>query len=288
MDRTRAEVLNVGLHRTAAPCALVLTGYGINCDYETAHACELAGFRTDRVHLNDVIGGQKHLFDYKLLVFPGGFSYGDDLGSGVAFSSKIRLSEDGRLFDALMEYVQRGGLVLGICNGFQILVRLGIIPALGERYGEQQVTLAPNRQGYFIDRWVELAVELDSRSVFTRGLKRLRLPVRHGEGRLLVPDEGLLGQLERGRRVVLRYCDRDGRPTQEFPRNPNGSLNAIAGICDSTGRVFGLMPHPEAALSFYRYPDWMSMRERAKRAGQELSEKGDGCSIFERAFSSVG
>jgi phosphoribosylformylglycinamidine synthase I len=278
---------NFGIRRAAPPRALVLTGYGINCDYETTHACELAGFRADRVHLNDMIGGLRRLFDFKLLVFPGGFSYGDDLGSGVAFSSKIRLNEDGRLFDALMEYVQRGGLVLGVCNGFQILVRLGIIPALGDRYGEQQVTMAPNQQGYFIDRWVNLIVEPGNGSVFTRGLKRLRLPVRHGEGRLLVPEEGLLRQLEENRRVVLRYCDGDGRPSQEFPHNPNGSLNSIAGICDSTGRVFGLMPHPEAALNLYRYPDWMRMRERARRAGKELSEKGDGCSIFEGAFSSL-
>jgi phosphoribosylformylglycinamidine (FGAM) synthase-like amidotransferase family enzyme len=159
---------NFGIRRAAPPRALVLTGYGINCDYETTHACELAGFRADRVHLNDMIGGLRRLFDFKLLVFPGGFSYGDDLGSGVAFSSKIRLNEDGRLFDALMEYVQRGGLVLGVCNGFQILVRLGIIPALGDRYGEQQVTMAPNQQGYFIDRWVNLIVEPGTGSVFTK------------------------------------------------------------------------------------------------------------------------
>jgi phosphoribosylformylglycinamidine synthase I len=286
MARHSAEARRGEAQSGEAPRALVLTGYGINCDYETTHACELAGFRTAREHLNELIERRLNLFDFKLLVFPGGFSYGDDLGSGVAFSSKIRLSNGGRLFDTLMEYVERGGLVLGICNGFQILVRLGLIPALDNRYGEQQVTLAPNREGYFIDRWVDLTVESGSPSVFTRGLGRLMLPVRHGEGRLLCPDD-VLGRLEENRRVALRYCDEDGRPTQEFPRNPNGSLNAVAGICDSTGRIFGLMPHPEAALSLYRYPDWTRRRERARRTGEVLSERGDGFAIFENAFSSV-
>ena len=272
------------------PKALVLTGYGINCDYETTCACELVGFSADRVHLNDVLERPGMLPEYRLVVFPGGFSFGDDLGSGVAFSSKIRFSVSGngdRLYEAFMSYVGRGGLIMGICNGFQILVRLGIIPALDERYGEQQVTLAPNSAGYFIDRWVGLSVEPGSPGVFTRGLEKIRLPVRHGEGRLLVPEDGLLDRLEKNRHISLRYCDGEGRPTQEFPHNPNGSQNAIAGICDPTGRVFGLMPHPEAALSLYRYPDWTCLIERARRQGQVLPEQGDGYFIFKNAFKYI-
>lgn len=274
----------------AKPRALVLTGYGINCDYETTHACELVGFSAERLHLNDVLGKPGALFDYGLVVFPGGFSYGDDLGSGVAFSSKIRFSISmggGRLYQTFMEYVDHGGLVLGICNGFQILVRLGIIPAVGGSYGEQQVTLAPNREGYFINRWVELVAKGDGSCIFTRGLGRIRLPVRHGEGRLLVSDEGILERIEQESHVTLRYCDGDGKPTQEFPQNPNGSQNAIAGLCDPSGRVFGLMPHPEAALSLFHYPDWTGMRERARRTGSMLTEEGSGFSVFRNAFDYV-
>lgn len=271
----------------AKPRALILTGYGINCDYETTHACDTVGFKAYRLHLNDVLVKPEGLFDYRLVVFPGGFSYGDDLGSGVAYSSKIRFSRSengGRLYETFMEYVERDGLVLGICNGFQILVRLGILPAIENSYGEQQVTLAPNREGYFINRWVELVTQQDNPSIFTRGLGRIRLPVRHGEGRLLVPDEELLQGLEQNRHVCIRYCDREGKPTQSFPQNPNGSQNAIAGICDPTGRVFGLMPHPEAAMTLYHFPDWTGMRERANRCGEELPTEGDGHAIFRNAF----
>jgi phosphoribosylformylglycinamidine synthase len=271
----------------AQPRALILTGYGINCDYETTYACETVGFSADRLHLNDMLVKPKGLFDYKLVVFPGGFSYGDDLGSGVAYSSKIRFSRSekgGRLYETFMEYVERDGLVLGICNGFQILVRLGILPAIENSYGEQQVTLAPNREGYFINRWVGLITQQESLSIFTRGLERIRLPVRHGEGRLLVPDEELLQDLEQNRHVCIRYCDHEGKPTQSFPQNPNGSQNAIAGICDPTGRVFGLMPHPEAAMTLYHFPDWTGMRERANRSGEKLPEEGDGHAIFQNAF----
>jgi phosphoribosylformylglycinamidine synthase len=275
----------------AKPRALVLTGYGINCDYETARACEQAGFEARRVHLSDALEEAGSLLDYRLLVFPGGFSFGDDLGSGVAFSSKIRFSPaaaGGRLYDYLAEFVERDGLVLGICNGFQILVRLGLIPAAAGGYGRQQVTLAPNRAGYFIDRWVELTTLSDSPCIFTRGLGRIRLPVRHGEGQLLIPKDGPgLGLIEREGLAPLRYCDESGRPTQVFPRNPNGSTAAIAGICDTSGRIFGLMPHPEAAVSLYQYPDWTGMRERARRAGRDVSERGDGLRLFENAIDYV-
>jgi phosphoribosylformylglycinamidine synthase len=270
------------------PRALVLTGYGINCDYETTQACLLAGFSTDRLHLNDVLENPQGLFAYRLVVFPGGFSYGDDLGSGVACSSKIRFSGSGeglRIFDSFMEFVERDGLVLGICNGFQILVRLGLLPALQNSYGSQQATLAPNREGYFINRWVDLVVQHDSPAVYTAGMERLRLPVRHGEGRLIVPDDGMLDALEQNRHVVLRYCDEDGEPTQRFPQNPNGSQNAIAGICDPTGRVFGLMPHPEAATWPYHAPDWTMKQEQAARSGETLPPTGDGYTVFKNAFA---
>ena len=272
------------------PRALVITGYGINCDYETAHACQIAGFEARRVHLNDVLEEQRMLYRYRLLVFPGGFSFGDDLGAGVAFASKMRfsVSSDGeKLYDSLMEYVRRDGLVLGVCNGFQILVRLGIIPAVGQTYGSQQVTLAPNAEGYFINRWVRIAPEQNTPNVFTRGMHCFSLPVRHGEGRFVAGDRELLARIEGEGHVALRYADYDGAPARSFPENPNGSENAIAGVCDPTGRIFGLMPHPEAAVSTYQYPDWTRRKREAVSLGRSLPQYGEGFSIFKNAFEYV-
>ncbi len=278
-----------GLKNTG-PQALILTGYGINCDYETAEACSLAGFSARRVHINDVLESGGKLLDNKLVVFPGGFSFGDDLGSGVAFSSKVRFSvvKDGKkLYDLLMEYVQRDGLVLGICNGFQILVRLGMIPAVDTIYGRQLVTLAPNREGHFIDRWVKLAVDESSPAIFTAGIRTLDLPVRHSEGRFVTGNKETLNLLIRQRLVSLRYCAENGEPAARFPQNPNGSEDSIAGICDPTGRIFGLMPHPEAAVSFYQYPDWTKRKELAARRRTGHPEAGDGYLIFKNASEYV-
>jgi phosphoribosylformylglycinamidine synthase len=272
------------------PRALVITGYGINCDYETKAACMKAGFESERVHLNDVIENNSMLFRYKLVVIPGGFSFGDDLGSGVAFAAKTRfsVSSDGtRLYDALMEYVERDGLLLGICNGFQILVRLGLIPAVNASYGIQQVTLAPNREGYFIDRWVYLKVEGDTPNIFTRGITRMRLPVRHGEGRFLAQNPEVMNRIEKSSLVSMRYCDPGGLRTLDFPQNPNGSENAVAGLCNPSGRIFGLMPHPEAAITFYHYPDWTRVREEAGRKGTPIPEEGEGYYIFQNACDYV-
>jgi len=272
------------------PKALVLTGYGINCDYETKEACEKAGFLSEIVHLNDVMESSKMLFMYKLVVFPGGFTYGDDLGSGVAFASRIRFSitEDGkRLYDYLLNYIKKDGLILGICNGFQILVRLGIIPAINNEYGVQNVSLAPNREGYFIDRWVFLRVEESSPNIFTMGIKSLRLPVRHGEGRFIAKSGDVLKLIEKNNHVSLRYCDQNLSLARSFPANPNGSQNSIAGLCDSSGRIFGLMPHPEAAISIYQYPNWTKIKESEKRNQKKGSEKGDGFYIFKNAYNYV-
>ncbi len=263
--------------------ALILTGYGINCDYETKYACELAGFKADRIHLNDILENPDIIFNYGLTVFPGGFTFGDDLGSGVAFAAKIKfsVSKDGkRLFNILMEYHQKERLILGICNGFQILVRLGIIPACNNQYGRQQATLAPNDSGYFIDRWVNLKIEKDSTCVFTKNAEYIKLPVRHGEGKFIPLNNDMLTTLESNNQVALRYCDESFNPTQDFPYNPNGSINAIAGVTDKTGRIFGLMPHPEAATSIYHYPDWTRM----VKTDNPAHENGDGLIIFKNAY----
>ncbi|MFW6138271.1 MAG: phosphoribosylformylglycinamidine synthase subunit PurQ [Spirochaetota bacterium] len=268
------------------PKALVLTGYGINCDYETLQACRAAGFEARRVHLNDVLESEEGFSAYALVVFPGGFTFGDDLGSGVAFAAKVRFSvaQSGKkLYDLLMEYVHRGGLVLGICNGFQILVRLGIIPACRWRYGEQQATLAPNTGGYFIDRWVNLKVEKKCKNIFTRGMESLRLPLRSGEGRFLARDAGMLDLMEQQGHVCMRYCNERGEPAQDFYHNPNTSQNAIAGISDPSGRVLGIMPHPEAGMSVYQYPDWT--RLKAENKGFQHPQKGQGYRVFRNAYN---
>jgi phosphoribosylformylglycinamidine synthase I len=272
------------------PKALVLTGYGINCDRETAYACGLAGFASERIHLNDFLQRERMLSDCRLLVIPGGFSFGDDLGAGVAFASKMRFSTAGggeRLFDSILAYVSGGGLVLGVCNGFQILVRLGIIPAVGGAYGSRQVTLAPNGEGYFINRWVRLRAEPGSPNVFTRGMGGFDLPVRHGEGRFLPESGELLTRMEQSGHVALRYAHSDGTPADAFPENPNGSAGAVAGVCDSSGRIFGLMPHPEAAVSFHQHPDWTGRKQKALREGTGVPVQGDGLRIFTNAFDYV-
>ncbi len=220
------------------PRALVLTGYGINTDLEMAYAFELAGAEAERVHLGDLISGNVKLSDYQIFVVPGGFAFADDLGAGKVFAERLRT----HLMDELLAFIEAGKLVLGVCNGFQALVKLGLLPALS-RYGVQEATLTFNDSGRFEDRWVYLEPERDSVCVFTCRLGRIYLPVRHGEGKFVPQDAGALKQLNAQGQVALRYVDPEGRPAG-CPWNPNGSVENIAGICDPTGRVFGLMPHP--------------------------------------------
>ncbi len=258
--------------------ALVLAGNGINCEYETAKACEFAGFpRVDIVYIYDLVQGAVSIDDYHLFCFPGGFLDGDDLGAAKAAANLFLNSAVQRtgepLKDALLRFIDSGKLVIGICNGFQMIVKLGLVPAL-DGYFSQDATLVFNDSGKFEDRWVRLRVE-DSPCVFTKGLDELYLPVRHGEGKFYAP-EAALDEIERRGLVVLRYADkRTGEPTQRYPDNPNGSLNAIAGICDPSGRVFGLMPHPEAFLSRYNHPRWMR---------EEFPENGQGLAVFRNAY----
>ena len=222
------------------PRALVLTGYGINCDYETAHAFNLPAVGGDgvRVHLNDLIAAPQMLRDYQIFAIPGGFSFGDDIASGKVLAVKLR----GRLLEPLRAFVEHGRLVLGICNGFQVLVKLGLLPNL-EGECRQDVTLTFNDSGHFEDRWVYLKVNPASNCVFTTGVDRVYLPVRHGEGKFIPRDMSTLETLEARHGIVMRYVDKDGQ-LGGYPWNPNGSVANIAGICDLTGRVFGLMPHP--------------------------------------------
>lgn len=240
---------------------LVITGYGTNCEVECAHAAKQAGSdKTDIVHFSDLTTGKARLDAYRFLVFPGGFLDGDDLGAAQAASIRWKHSVDTAnvpLMDQLLAFLDKGGLVLGICNGFQLLVKLGLLPALDGKYLTRQVSLMHNESARFEDRWCTLGVNAESPCVFTKGLSHLYLPVRHGEGRLVTENEAILQRIMAEHLAPVYYTDpTTGRATQEYPQNPNGSPFAIAGLTDPTGRIFGLMPHPEAFSHPTNHPAW--------------------------------
>ena len=231
------------------PKVLILEGFGINCERETEYGFFLAGAKPERVHLTQLIKRQKKLKDYQILVFPGGFSFGDDISAGKVMALKIKT----HLAGSLSDFVKKGGLVLGICNGFQVLVKMGLLPDFNKN--EQEVSLTFNQSGRFEDRWVYLKVNPSSSCVWTKGIRSLYLPVRHGEGRFVCRDEAVRKRLVSQNQIVLQYVDEKGKPAG-YPWNPNGSEMSIAGICDKTGRIFGLMPHPEGFLFPQNHPRW--------------------------------
>jgi len=246
--------------------ALVLTGYGLNCDHETAHAFALAGARASRVHINSLIDGSVGLKDFQIMVFVGGFSWGDDHGAGVIQAVRMKT----HIGDNLLEFIEKGNLVLGICNGFQTLVNLGLLPGFSDDYQQRSVALTFNDCGNFRDEWVSLKVNPSSPCAFTRGMNRLELPIRHGEGKFF-SDKDTIQRLMGGNQVVVQYTRPDGSPANgKFPFNPNGSVFDVAGICDPSGRVFGLMPHPEGYNHFTNHPNWTRLKERLKREGRRI------------------
>jgi phosphoribosylformylglycinamidine synthase I len=260
--------------------AIVITGNGTNCEMEMAHACRLAGFDTvEIVHISELLCGGKRLDDYDFLNLPGGFLDGDDLGSAKAGANRIlHAPVDGsqeKLFTQFSRFIAAGKLILGVCNGFQLLVKLGMLPGFDGITDRQTATLTFNDSGRFEDRWVHLRADAASPCVFTKGLKGLTLPVRHGEGKFVPLDEEILGRLHREHLIVLQYSDeRSERATLDYPANPNGSVDAIAGICNETGRIFGLMPHPEAFHHRTNHPRWTR---------EALPEEGAGLAIFRNA-----
>ena len=264
------------------PNALVLTGFGLNCDHETAYAFELAGAVAQRVHINALIAGDVTLEKFQILAFGGGFSWGDDHGAGVIQALRLKTN----LGDQLLAFVAAQKLVIGICNGFQTLVNLGLLPGIDGDYTRRSVALTNNDCGNFRDQWVRLKVDADSPCVFTRGIQAIDLPVRHGEGKFYA-DQGMLKTLVGNHQITMQYALPDGRPAAgAFPHNPNGSLIDIAGICDPTGRIFGLMPHPEAYNHVTNHPDWTRQREREKRDGVgRESMVGQGIRFFENAVA---
>jgi phosphoribosylformylglycinamidine synthase len=256
----------------AQPRAIVLRAPGTNCDEETSAAWERAGARVETWHVGRLLEAPRALDGFEILTLPGGFSYGDDLGAGRILATRLASV----LGDALVRFHTRGGLILGICNGFQVLVKAGLLPGPGSA----AATLTQNESGRFEARWVWLT-PTPGRSPFITGTDPIELPVAHGEGRFLLAEPEALAALETGGQVVLRYADASGTPTQAYPANPNGSPGAVAGLCDRTGRVFGLMPHPERHIESIHHPRWT-------RGGPHVDgECGDGLSIFRDAVEAA-
>ena len=253
----------------ASPKILVLGGYGINCEEETQFAFTTAGGIAEVKHVNDVIENKNCLRDYQILALPGGFSFGDDTGSGKALANKLR----NHLWEELVSFINRGNLAIGICNGFQVLANLGLLPALDCKYGEQTVALTHNTSARYECRWVELVT--GGSSVWTKGLGTFEVPVAHGEGRFVTR------MMDRVKyQVIFRYAKQGAPARGEFPYNPNGSLDDVAGICDISGRVLGMMPHPERHIDFTQHYDWPARKEQLKRSGQPIPEEGPGLQIF--------
>src|SRR5512133_3616213 len=240
--------------------ALIMSGFGINSEMETKEVLARAGMDADIVHINDLIGGKFSLRDYRLLVFPGGFSYGDDTGAGNAYANRVR----NNLWKDLELFLDGDNLVLGICNGFQILANLGLAPAFDRQY-KREIALMPNRKGVLECRFVTLKPAADN--LWTKGIERIYCPVSHGEGNFSCSKE-TLDLIRRRKMIAFTYCREDLSPAKgEYPYNPNGSLEDIAGITSADGKVLGLMPHPERAMDFYNLYDWPARREQMKRAG---------------------
>jgi len=244
---------------------LVLRTAGTNCDKETAFAFEEAGAATELVHINRLSSGERELSNYQILAIPGGFSYGDDIASGKILANELKYMIEADL----RKFIHDGKLIIGICNGFQILVKSGLLPNLSGD-GTIETTLTLNDSAKFEDRWVYLK-RVQSRCVWTKSVEDIiYLPVAHGEGKFIPKDKKVLARLKREGMIVLEYTDENGR-RKGFPYNPNGSVENIAGICDKTGRIFGLMPHPERHINYLQHPRWTR---------QKSGPRGDGFAIF--------
>jgi phosphoribosylformylglycinamidine synthase len=254
------------------PRAIILRAPGTNCDEETAEAWRRAGADVETWHINQLFEAPAKLERFQILTIPGGFSYGDDLGAGRILATRIGIA----MGEQLRRFHDAGGLILGICNGFQALVRGGLLPGDG---GSGRATLAHNDSGRFEARWVRLLPQ-PGLSPFVDFDEPVEMPVAHGEGKWAMADTGEIERLEQSGQVVLRYADVSGHPTMEFPANPNGSSGAVAGVCDSTGRIFGLMPHPERHIDPLQHPRWTRRRD-------DLPPHGDGLRIFQSAVAAL-
>lgn len=243
---------------------LILRAPGTNCDMETVFAFEQAGSIVESAHINELVRRERLLSNYQIMVIPGGFTYGDDISAGKILANEMRL----KLGEDIQRFVDDGRLILGICNGFQVLLKAGILSRCRDET-RQLLTLAANDSGKFECRWVYLRINEATPCIFTQGISNMYLPVAHGEGKVLA-EPGVTDKLN----VVLYYTDEKGDILAGYPYNPNGSFGNIAGICDVSGRVFGLMPHPERFVRWTQHPKW---------AREPLKDYGDGLQIFRNA-----
>ncbi|HOX39732.1 MAG TPA: phosphoribosylformylglycinamidine synthase I [Candidatus Brocadiia bacterium] len=260
------------------PRVVVLRTAGTNCDCETQYAFERADAEAERIHVNRIVEKPSLLDGFQCMVIPGGFSYGDDLGAGRILANELVHS----LRESLARFLEDGKLILGVCNGFQVLVKARLLPNIPDagsdgkqwRSAEPQATLAFNDSNRFEDRWVYLKAASD-KCVFVKRGEDMYLPIAHAEGRFVCRDEAAFKHLVENDQVVFRYVGPDGKPAG-YPWNPNGSTDAIAGVCDPTGRVFGLMPHPERHVEPTQHPRWT-------RDG--LAPEGEGLRVFKNAVA---
>lgn len=262
----------------AQPKVLVLRSPGANCDEETAEAWHLAGADAERVHVNRLLEEPALLDGFQVLCVPGGFSYGDDIAAGRVLGNQLRLT----LADPLRRFRDAGKLVLGICNGFQVLMKTGLLDLEDEADGAGPLaSLTWNDHGRYEARWVNLRVTPGD-CVFLRGMEQVELPIAHAEGNLTVRDEAALETLTAGGRIVMQYADDQGQATEAFPSNPNGAVLGAAGLTDSTGRVLGLMPHPERFLYATQHPRWTRL---AATGAVDPESEGAGLLLFRNAVA---
>jgi len=252
------------------PKVLIIRTAGTNCDIETEYAFKKVGGSTERVHINQFINGTRSFTEFNIIAIPGGFSYGDDIASGKILANEIRFN----LKDQLKDFIAKKGLIIGICNGFQILVKSGLLPDVKNEFNTIEASLSLNDSAKFEDRWVYLKTE-QSHCVWTKNIAQvIYLPVAHAEGKFIPKDNSLLQKLKENNQVVFRYtlpCTKE----PAYPWNPNGAIDNIAGICDTTGRIFGLMPHPERHIQYTQHPFWTRLKKR---------KEGDGLQIFRNAI----
>ena len=263
------------------PQVAVLTGFGINCDLETMAVFEMAGAKAHRIHINQLVNGELELANFHIMAVPGGFSFGDHLGSGRLLGNRLRFG----LRQQVRDFVKSGKPVIGICNGFQVLVKMGLLPGDEDVSFTQTASLTLNDSGHYEDRWVTLEFNSNSPCIWTKGLQRMRTPVRHGEGKFVTPSAELLNEWENKGQLVCRYID----PNEQYPSaadkplpypiSPNASMRNIAGVCDPTGLVYGMMPHPEANHSQWLGATWT----RENDLSEALSGQGEGMAMFRNA-----
>ena len=257
---------------------LILSGLGLNCEKETAYACEKSGAKkVDVVHPLDFLRGDVKVNDYQFVIFIGGFLDGDYLGSARVGVNRFKYGTDldEHLQEQFQQFNEKKHLILGICNGFQLLVKLGLLPDEAKAFDQQSISLTQNSSGIFEDRWVHLKVK--NNNIFTKNIEQMYLPIRHGEGRIVITDDQVKEKLIEEDLVAMFYADSTGKITDNYPDNPNGSWNNIAALSNKNGNILGLMPHPEAYNHYTNHPQWTRKKFE--------DEDGEGLKLFKNAYS---